>query len=439
MTESEYSEENLDDFMIKASNILWEENNSNQEKELIINSLKEHLDSIYQDKSEMENFFKTLNYIIFSQSNKEQNKIINSKPFKLYPIIFAFNPKNAYYYVDYFLTSLQMSVSCEDNNQELSYLITIFSEVIKVFFGNNNNKIKKNYLLEKNKINKLYEKFYSFCNNNIKSEKKLEQSFGCLLLTEFVEKCPLIKEQKNFENIFKLICDNLEDNWFKSKLDLLNCTISLIFISGKNFKNYANVCLFKILDFLTDEDWMKKKLAINIVYTLAFYCKEEIIKVKDNIIDFLSALKDDPVDEVKEICIKTLNYVDECDNTNNNNLKNNNSNKKVKEKENSKDNKAIEERKNNEDNNNKEIKNNTNLFNLEINIKNKEMNEKYGNTMDLIFNQIKKIQDTQYILNNMLNNVKETIDTNYTNLNERLKVLENKLDKRNILFNKKIS
>ena len=78
-----------------------------------------------------------------------------------------------------------MSVSCEDNNQELSYLITIFSEVIKVFFGDNNNKIKKNYLLEKNKINKLYEKFYSFCNNNIKSEKKLEQSFGCLLLTEF--------------------------------------------------------------------------------------------------------------------------------------------------------------------------------------------------------------------------------------------------------------
>ena len=55
MTESDHSEENLDEFMLKASNILSEENNP--EKKLIINSLKEHLNSIYQEKSEMENSF----------------------------------------------------------------------------------------------------------------------------------------------------------------------------------------------------------------------------------------------------------------------------------------------------------------------------------------------------------------------------------------------
>ena len=465
MTESDHSEENLDEFMLKASNILSEENNP--EKKLIINSLKEHLNSIYQEKSEMENFFKTLNNVIFSNSTTTPNKISNSKPFKLYPILFSFNPKNAYYYVDYFLTSLQMSVSCEENNDELPILISVFAEVIKSFFCEDSNDllIKKNYLLEKNKKNKLYEKFFNFCNNNIKSENKIEQSFGCLLLTEFVEKCPLIKDQKNFENIFKLITDNLEDHWFECKLDMLNCTISLIFVTKKNFKNYANVCLFKILDFLTDEDWMKKKLAINIVYALAFYCKEEIMKVKDNVIDFLSALKDDPVDEVKQICIKTLNFLEE-DGADINNSKNKNKNKKKEDKnleENlddyNDDNKeevfndinGDEERKDNDandikdvdlvkedkevikeiDNKNKENKNNDTL-DIEINIKNKEMNEKYGASVELILNQIKKIQETQNILNNMLENVKEAIDNNYTNLNERLKILEYKVDKRNI-------
>ena len=63
-------------------------------------------------------------------------------------------------------------------------------------------------------------------------------------------------------------------SWFECKLDLLNCTISLIFTGEKNFKPYANLCLFKVLDYLTDEEWMKRKLAINIVYTLVFYCKK---------------------------------------------------------------------------------------------------------------------------------------------------------------------
>ena len=39
------------------------------------------------------------------------------------------------------------------------------------------------------------------------------------------------------------------------------------------------------MDYLTDTDWMMRKLAINIVYTLVFYCKEEIMAVKENIID----------------------------------------------------------------------------------------------------------------------------------------------------------
>lgn len=480
MTELDYSEENLDEFMLRASNVLTEENHP--DTSLIINSLKEHLASIFPVKYEMENFFKTLNIIIFSQDESTSNNIVNPKPFKLYPLVFSFNPKTSYFYIDYFLTSLQISAQTENNIKEFSFLSSIFAEVIQsIFSDEKSNKflLKKNMVLESNKKNKLYEKIFNFCNNNIKSEENTKQSFGCLLLTEFIEKCPLIKEEKNFENAFKLICEYLDDHWFECKLDLLNCVQSLIYALGKKFKPYANVCIFKILDFFTDEDWMKRKLAVNIIYTLVFYCKEEIIKVKADIIDFLNVLKDDPVDKVKEICVKTLNFIEECDPDKNNNaleiddISNNilNDNKSLDdiEKENNIDkiniekndeenmeNKEeffhklgeshyikisdinindIENGKNDDNINNKggkEDKNiNDSINDLEIKIKNKELNEKYGKTLNDILAQMKQIKETQNILNNSLENLRYNIDKNYSSLNSRLKIIENEAGKKN--------
>ena len=297
MSDNEYEEENLDDFMINASSILCE-SSSNSEKDMIIDTLRQHLSQIFHEQREMENFFKTLDGIIFipnsdSDDSIKPQKISNKQPFKLYPIIFSFNPKTSYYYLDYFLNSLKKCIT-EENRADFTYISLIFSEVIISFYSDektNKNILKKNLILEPNKKIKLYEKILNFCNDNIKTNQKTEQSFGLLLLTEFIEKCPLIKEEKYLENIFKIISEYLDDRWFECKLDLLNCTISLIFTAETKFKPYANICLFRVLDYLTDNEWMKRKLAINIVYTLVFYCKDEILAVKENIIDFFKYVK----------------------------------------------------------------------------------------------------------------------------------------------------
>ena len=313
MKDYEYEEENLDDFMVNAASILSEENNP--EKNSIIESLKQHLSSIFHIQNEMENFFKTLNGVIFTSKASKNNtqKIDNRQPFILYPIIFSFNPRTTSYFLDFFLSSLKQTM-CEENRPDFTFLSEVFADVIKAFFSdekNNKNLIKKNFLLEQNKKKNIYDKFLNFCNNNIKTNKKLEQSFGCLLLTEFIEKCPMVKEDKNFASLFKIISDYLDDRWFECKLDLLNCTISLIFSGEAKFKPFATTCLFRIIDYLNDIDWMKRKLAINIVYTLVFYCKDEIMSVKENIIEFLNALKEDSVEEVKEICLHTLKLLGE--------------------------------------------------------------------------------------------------------------------------------
>ena len=466
MKEEDNLDENLDEFIIRLSNALYQKNNP--EISLILNSLKEYLLSIYQDKPEMENFFKTLHSIIFSEKEPNSKIIKNSKAFKIYPIVFSFNPKSSYYYIDYFLTSLQSSVYSENNIKEFSFLSTIFGEVIESFYLDNKNKflINKDMILDTNKKVKLYEKIFNFCNNNIKTNESTKQLLGCLLLNEFIEKCPLIKDENNFVKVFKTLSEYLDDHWFECKLDLLNCVHSLIYIQGKKFSPYANICVLKILDFFTDEDWMKRKLAVDIIYALVIYCKEEIIKVKDNIFDFLFVLKDDPIDKVSEICIKTLNLLEEDDtdknsdnddnnfkkSINNNNLKNINVSQKIS-KENNKD--KITKKKNVEDKkediqksiNKKEkenykninninindnfaiknkidYKNNNNMQTIEINIKNKDLNEKYGKSLNEILAQMKIIQETQNFLNNSLEQIRYKIDKNYSNLNSRLKLIE---------------
>ena len=438
MSDNEYDEENLDDFMINASSILCDDSKS--DKEAIIDTLKEHLSQIFHEQSEMQNFFNILNNVIFKENESDEDsnpkKISNKQPFKLYPIIFSFNPKTSYYYFDCFLNSIK-KCCCEENRPDFTYLSNIFAEVVISFFSDekkNKNLIKKNLLLEQNKKVKLFDKILNYCNENIKTNQKTEQSFGLLLLTEFIEKCPLVKEEKYLEILFKVVSDYLDDRWFECKLDLLNCTISLIFTAEAKFKPYANICLFRVLDYLTDSEWMKRKLAINIVYTLVFYCKEEIMAVKENIIDFLNMLKEDPVDEVRDVCLQTLAFIEENDNEEGENKKNDNDILNLEK--NKPKNIYNKDKIKNDLNNNNNAKGN-NKSNKIGNTKKNDLEQKYKyldyeiKESDLlepnlngIMEQLKKIQEGQKNFINIINNIEKTVDNNFLSLNERVEKLE---------------
>lgn len=98
---------------------------------------------------------------------------------------------------------------------------------------------------------------------------------------------------------------------FQAKSELLNALISLIFASENLFKAFSTVTLYKILDYLTDSDWFRRKLALNVVYTLIIYCQEEILPLKGHIVEFLKVLKSDKVKEVREVCMQTLKLFNE--------------------------------------------------------------------------------------------------------------------------------
>ena len=427
MSEDSYEEENLDDFMLKAADILSQK--SNKEKKDIIESLKQHLSSIYENKPEMDNFFKTLNSVIFSEDLKLKNK----QAFILYPIIFSLNPKSSVNFFYFFLDSLQVSIT-EENKNDFTFLSEIFSDVAQTFFSEKKkNAINKSYLIDKNDKNILFEKIMEFCEENIKTNKKLEQSFGCLILTDFIEKCPLVKEPKYLDVIFKKINEYLEDRWFECKLDLLNCTISLVFSGQNKFKPYANTCLFRVMDYLTDTDWMMRKLAINIVYTLVFYCKEEILAVKENIIEFLTALKEDENEEIKEVCKQILDFIlNDSNNDINNERKNNEDNPEIKNIKKDNKNKSMKkQRDENVQEKPQNIKNND-INKADINKNNNDIQE-LDTKINMIIEEIKKIKDEQEKFKIKLENLIQKEENNYYNLNERFKIIEqkNKFKKRN--------
>ena len=328
--EGEYEEQNLDEFLKNVSNILIKKEDDRKDK--IIQTINNHLLTIINDQTLMENFFSTISSIIFlPESNSQSSNSIrkkrnfNKEPFILYPIVYSFNPNITVNYIDYFLTALKHSIS-EENKTDFSFLSLVFSDIVSVFYNNNSN----NDTLDNQEKEKLYEKLFDFINDNIKVNRKTERYMGCLLLAEFIEKCPLINEEKYLGPLFKEFSSYLNDRWFQCKLDLLNCILTLIYTVKKNFSPHANVCLFRILDYLTDSDWMKRKLTINIVYTLVYYCREQIVDVKENIIEFLNVIKKDDVEEVREMCLQTLKFIEESYPKNDKTPKENNYDKEVK-------------------------------------------------------------------------------------------------------------
>lgn len=156
-----------------------------------------------------------------------------------------------------------------------------------------------------------YEMLQGFCIYNMKQEEKANRIIGSLCLTKLVENCPVVLQEQYMKFIWENIMNFIDTKNYTAKYELLNCLISLILGAEGLFTQYANATLYKVLDFLTEDDWNKRKLALNVIYTLIFYCKDEVLPLKDHIINFLRVLKTDKVKEVREVCLLILQIFNE--------------------------------------------------------------------------------------------------------------------------------
>ena len=276
----------------------------------IINHVSEFITPL--EPKEKDPCIKLLSLIFYSPSNEEE-----SVDAKIY-----------FPYLSPVLTTLQNLIK-DSNSPIFSTIANIFAEIVQNIMPTD---IEASNVELDQEEKTAYEMMQGFCIYNMKYDDKSNRIVGSLCLTKLVENCPVVLQKQYMKLIWEVIMNLI------AKYELLNCLISLILGAENLFTPYAHNTLYKVLDFLADTDWLKRKLALNVIYTLIFYCKDEILPLKEHIISFLRALKTDKVKEVREVCLlilkifsenepKTKENTKEKNKTNLNNINDNNQKK----------------------------------------------------------------------------------------------------------------
>ena len=300
----------------------------------IINHVSEFITPL--KKKEKDPCIKLLSLIFYSPSNEEES--VDSK------IYFP--------YLSPVLTTLQNLIK-DSNSPIFPTIANIFAEIVQNIMPTD---IEASNIELDQEEKTAYEMMQGFCIYNMKYDDKSNRIVGSLCLTKLVENCPVVLQKQYMKLIWEVIMNLIDKKNFNAKYELLNCLISLILGAENLFTPYAHNTLYKVLDFLADTDWLKRKLALNVIYTLIFYCKDEILPLKEHIISFLRALKTDKVKEVREVCLLILKIFSENEPKNKENTKDknkaNNSSINRKKFGNRVDNKNVNKNKNSSNNTN---------------------------------------------------------------------------------------
>ena len=345
---------------------------SSPQMNYIINHVSEFI--LPLEPKEKDPCIKLLSLIFYSPSNEEES--IDSK------IYFP--------YLSPVLTTLQNLIK-DSNSTIFPTIANVFAEIVQNIMPTD---IEASNIELDQEEKTAYEMMQGFCIYNMKYDDKSNRIVGSLCLTKLVENCPVVLQKQYMKLIWEVIMNLIDKKNFNAKYELLNCLISLILGAENLFSPYAHNTLYKVLDFLADTDWFKRKLALNVIYTLIFYCKEEILPLKEHIISFLRALKTDKVKEVREVCLLILKIFSENeqknkDNTKDKNSKGNNSSINLKKKLGNKpnENKSSNKTKNNKANSNVSMNNNTN---------NNSSNNNNNNNTNKLKNSMQKKMGTKF-------------------------------------------
>ena len=251
--------------------------------------------------------------LIFSIINNLEEKIMEMplsdtpKHLNLLSVFFEHNLYNISigiysYYLNPILSIIQ-SLIIDKNIEFLPNIPEIFVKIIQNLILDDIN--AKNKRLN-NDEKKIYEILQNFCFFNIKIDKELNQVIGGQCLTKLIENCSFLLKDEYIKIITENIITELSNENFNAKYELLNCLISLILGVEKLFNPYATIVFNNILDFLANEDWKQRKLALNIIYTLSLYCKDEIMPLKEHLLIILDVLKRDKIKEIRDISFLIL-------------------------------------------------------------------------------------------------------------------------------------
>ena len=252
-----------------------------------------------EDENSIDYILRSLSSQISSTENTIEAKkmLMNFLPEFFVP--FANSITLTFKYISRILTIIQSNVSSMNS----VFIANIYSSVIVFVFQVDDE------FIEENKVN--YEMFLGFCVYNMKQSEEKNQECGVMCLSELMENINYyIKSEKHLKYLWEKLVVFIENENFVYKSHLLKCVATLIVKCGGNkFKDFANITLYKILDFIGGNDNDSRIQALYIVELLAKKCKNEIYSLKKQLIDCLEVLSTDLDQDVKSKANEILKII----------------------------------------------------------------------------------------------------------------------------------
>ncbi len=259
--------------------------NQNQE------NIREQCSKISQLIKSKINNNQAINFIIKNISSFITLESINGnhKGFNLLDsVIKTLNPDEMIIFLSEILTALQENIA-DENIQDIenSYL----------------NILKGCHEIKEN--SEVFKLLNGFCVYNMKQNNLCSQEIGVKTFLALINFLSLNNTSDNNDfDVQKIIWENisdlLEDSNFLKKYELLNCLNELILISENNFEQFAAVTLYKILDFLNDENDNNKIITLDIIKNLLIYCENSITPLKEQIQNFLEVIENSSNEKIEE-------------------------------------------------------------------------------------------------------------------------------------------
>ena len=213
----------------------------------------------------------------------------NHKGFNLLDsVIKTLNPDEMIIFLSQILTALQENIADENiQDVENSYL----------------NILKGCHEIKEN--SEVFKLLNGFCVYNMKQNNLCSQEIGVKTFLALINFLSLNNTSDNHDfDVQKIIWENiydlLEDSNFVKKYELLNCLNELILISENNFEQFAAIALYKILDYLNDENDNNKIITLDIIKNLLIYCENSITPLKEQIKNFLKVIENSQNEKIEE-------------------------------------------------------------------------------------------------------------------------------------------
>ena len=295
-------EKNLSNLEKSINNIILKikENNSTHSNIIYIEFYNLITENITNQKNITFIFHTISRAIVNSEKEEEKENLLKLLPEFFLP--FKNDLSKTFPFLSRILTTIQSNIHSKIN---LEYISKIFKEILQLLFNINNN-------IEQNQNKQNYEIFQGFCIYNMKQNDELCQICGVLCLKELIINLNyFLKNNKYIKYLWEKLILFIENDNFTNKLFLLQCFNELIYKCKDKFKQFANITMYKILDFLQDNENELRKEALNILYLLIFHCPKDISSLKNQLIDFISVLQEENDEFIQNKCNQILKLLND--------------------------------------------------------------------------------------------------------------------------------